>query len=332
MNAKQELIEHIGNREVKYVHIEYYKDRKTIAGTLSEVLPLLYFEYDEGFGWQELFGNIWYADGTWSERGEYNGKEWWVHKFCPHIPNNEVSGVAWRNVDKTAESSGEETWRPPMGETSKARPRRIREGFFDRFITGKGIDVGCGNDPVTLECIKWDKDKSVYWDGYYSWMSPAIDAHILKGIDDHSLDYVYSSHCLEDLENPWGALREWWRVIRPGGHLILYLPHRDLFELRRTLPSAGNANHRWFFLPDRDEPPVTLGLVPLVAGVCLDSDLIYCRKCDEGYTARFDRFPGSPDGIRVIAEGEFSLEAVWRKRGGVDEPVYIEQMILPEEP
>ena len=90
MNAKQELIEHISYRQVKYVHItvgdEWREDRKTIAGTLLEVLPLLDFEYDEGYGEQNLFGNTWYADGTWSERGEYDGAEWWEHKVCPPIP------------------------------------------------------------------------------------------------------------------------------------------------------------------------------------------------------------------------------------------------------
>ncbi len=90
MNAKEELVEHIGKREVKHVHItmgdEWRNSRKTISGTLSDVLPLLDIDYDDGFGGQELFGNIWYTDGTWSERGEYDGAEWWVYKACPPIP------------------------------------------------------------------------------------------------------------------------------------------------------------------------------------------------------------------------------------------------------
>ena len=91
MNAKQELIQHIESRAVKYVHIvsgcEWDDDRKVIEGTLSEVLPLLDCDYNAGYGGQELFGNIWYADGTWSERGEYDGAEWWEHKVCPPIPS-----------------------------------------------------------------------------------------------------------------------------------------------------------------------------------------------------------------------------------------------------
>jgi hypothetical protein len=90
MNAKQELIKHIQDRVVKYVHIvrgsEYDDAHKVFAGKLPDVLPLLDFEYNDGYGAQELFGNIWYADGTWSERREYDGSEWWVHVVCPPIP------------------------------------------------------------------------------------------------------------------------------------------------------------------------------------------------------------------------------------------------------
>jgi len=90
MNARAELIEHVGDRKVKYVHVtierEWFKPGKVIAGTLDEVLPQLDFEYDEGFGSATLFGNVWYTDGTWSERGEYDGSEWWEHKRCPEIP------------------------------------------------------------------------------------------------------------------------------------------------------------------------------------------------------------------------------------------------------
>jgi hypothetical protein len=37
------------------------------------------FDYDSS---QELYGIIWYKDGTWSMRDEYDG---WVHYICPEI-------------------------------------------------------------------------------------------------------------------------------------------------------------------------------------------------------------------------------------------------------
>ena len=90
MNAKTELIQHIDNRLVTWVKIKHRlswtDDDILIEGTLEEVLPALDFVYDCGFGSQKIEGIIWYEDGTWSERGEYDGSEWWEHKERPPLP------------------------------------------------------------------------------------------------------------------------------------------------------------------------------------------------------------------------------------------------------
>jgi hypothetical protein len=46
---------------------------------------LAQIDYRSGFGSQELFGIIWFKDGTWATRGEYDGSEWWEHHKCPDI-------------------------------------------------------------------------------------------------------------------------------------------------------------------------------------------------------------------------------------------------------
>jgi hypothetical protein len=92
MNAKKELLEHIEDRAVIYVQVIRkirHDEKQTLQGTLSEVLPLLDFDYDNGYGIQELIGTIWYADGTWSKRDEYDGSEWWSHRVMPALPNRE---------------------------------------------------------------------------------------------------------------------------------------------------------------------------------------------------------------------------------------------------
>ncbi|NBW23325.1 MAG: hypothetical protein EBR82_86815 [Caulobacteraceae bacterium] len=53
---------------------------------IDAFLHRLDFEYDRGYGTQELFGTIWYTDGTWSGRYEYDGAEEWVHRKIPVIP------------------------------------------------------------------------------------------------------------------------------------------------------------------------------------------------------------------------------------------------------
>jgi hypothetical protein len=89
MNAAEELLKHIENRTVKYVRILCDRDWDTIEhieGTLEQVLPRLNFVYNNGYGNQEIVGTIWYTDGTWSDRGEYDGSEWWQHHACPPLP------------------------------------------------------------------------------------------------------------------------------------------------------------------------------------------------------------------------------------------------------
>lgn len=54
---------------------------------LNDFLKSLDFEYDSGYGWQELYGTVWLEDGTWLSRGEYDGSEWWEHNVLPKIPN-----------------------------------------------------------------------------------------------------------------------------------------------------------------------------------------------------------------------------------------------------
>jgi SAM-dependent methyltransferase len=44
---------------------------------------------------------------------------------------------------------------------------------------------------------------------------------------DSTLDYVLSSHVIEHFFDPVRALREWHRVIKPGGYLFIIAPHKD---------------------------------------------------------------------------------------------------------
>jgi ubiquinone/menaquinone biosynthesis C-methylase UbiE len=57
----------------------------------------------------------------------------------------------------------------------------------------------------------------------------------LNDVSDSSYDFVLSSHNLEHFANPIKALKEWQRVLRPGGGMVLVLPYyRDTFDhLRR---------------------------------------------------------------------------------------------------
>jgi hypothetical protein len=103
MNAKEEFLSHVGSKKLLCAKIQKGDDygANAFGSSDSSVFNLttgwgvedwskfltdLDFEYDCGFGGQNLFGTIWYADGTWSDRGEYDGSEWWDYHYCPQIP------------------------------------------------------------------------------------------------------------------------------------------------------------------------------------------------------------------------------------------------------
>lgn len=106
-NAKGEFLNHISNRELLCAQIIYNENTKNLTtGWTNEdwnqFISDLDFDYDSGYGSQSLFGTIWYVDGTWSSRGEYDGSEWWEHHRCPVIPDdlNRVDKVREKKINQ----------------------------------------------------------------------------------------------------------------------------------------------------------------------------------------------------------------------------------------
>lgn len=97
MNAKTEFLDAINLTNSPVLCAQIFTTNDGIHKDLR--LPLSYtneqwgnfledldFHYDDGFGSQEVFGTVWFLDGTWLERAEYDGSEWWEHRKCPEIP------------------------------------------------------------------------------------------------------------------------------------------------------------------------------------------------------------------------------------------------------
>lgn len=65
------------------------------------------------------------------------------------------------------------------------------------------------------------------------------EASEFPDIRSSSFDFVLSSHVIEHLANPLRGLREWRRVLRNDGTLILIVPHRDgTFDHRRPVTTV----------------------------------------------------------------------------------------------
>jgi SAM-dependent methyltransferase len=179
-----------------------------------------------------------------------------------------------------------------MAETSKARSRREREGFFQKYCQGNGIDIGAGNDPISTNPMVWD-----IYNG---------DATYMLGMPDGVFDYVYSSHCLEHVSSPYLAIKNWWRILKANGFLLILIPHRDFYEKKTNLPSNWNTDHKCFFMPYFDELPCAIGLQSLIESALPQGDyeIVYIQECNEGHTIT------DPN---VHSDGEYSIEAVIKK-------------------
>lgn len=66
----------------------------------EEFLDSIDFNYDSGWGSQNLYGFIWFEDGTWMERYEYDGSESWDYKKCPEIPPELSDGKIVPKIEK----------------------------------------------------------------------------------------------------------------------------------------------------------------------------------------------------------------------------------------
>ena len=126
-------------------------------------------------------------------------------------------------------------------ETKKANKRRKKSYLFkERVFVGKGIDIGCGRDLLNKRIFKritsieaFDRE-----DGNAQ--------HIDQYREKESYDFVYSSNCLEHMDDPVGAFKSWYSLVKVGGYLAFTVPDEDLYE-QGTFPSRFNPDHKWTF-------------------------------------------------------------------------------------
>lgn len=139
-----------------------------------------------------------------------------------------------------------------MKETSKANARRQKDSrFHDRWFVGRCLEIGSGDDPLAksdwpglTDVVLYDRE-----------IDAKFNAQFLEGVQDESFDLVYSSHCLQYLQNTRGALTNWLRVLKPGGFLVLTVPEEVLYESCQW-PSPFNRGHAH---------PFTLRSTPAIA-------------------------------------------------------------------
>ena len=194
------------------------------------------------------------------------------------------------------------------GVTSISMLRRLHDSrFAGRYFRGDGIDVGGGQDSLALcqEFFPLARHIFVY-DMEHG------DAQLMENVDDETFDFLYSSHCLEHMRDAEIALRNWIRVIRPGGHLVVQAPDEDLYEQGRW-PSPFNGDHKLSFTIHKDKSwsPVSINVMELLIRVSSLAETISLARMDHGF-----RFGVSGKGFDQTRTpmAECGIEFVLRKR------------------
>jgi SAM-dependent methyltransferase len=184
--------------------------------------------------------------------------------------------------------------------------RRLHDvRFAVRYLVGDGIDIGSGDDPLLLYQELFPAIRSVrHWD------LPDGDAQMMAGVPDNSFDFVHSSHCLEHLHDPAEGLRNWLRILKPGGHMIVLVPDEDLYE-QGQFPSNRNFDHKVSFTIHKDASwsRSSVNLMGILQRLGPDAQVLRLELLDATY-----RYAAGAMDQTLTPIGECAIEFIIRKR------------------
>jgi predicted SAM-dependent methyltransferase/ADP-heptose:LPS heptosyltransferase len=116
-----------------------------------------------------------------------------------------------------------------------------------KWTRGRGLDIGAGMYRTFNHFITVDNNADAQLFGH-AMPRPDLfvnDASSLDMVANASMDFVFSSHMLEHVpeQSLVKTLKEWLRVLKPDGYLVLYLPDAD--EYPKVGEPGANPDHKW---------------------------------------------------------------------------------------
>ncbi len=183
------------------------------------------------------------------------------------------------------------TWNPEDPEGNEAAKIRFEVVPYTR---GTVLDLGCGPWKAFPHFMGVDNCDAVTRFGTQFTPDVQCDAGdpaaFAETFNSLSVDAVFSSHLLEHIEDAQAALAAWWDAIKVGGHLVLYLPHAELYP--RMGEPGSNPDHKHDFLPSN-----IIGHMETVGGW----DLLVDETRAEGAEYSFLQvYRKRADGVRTV--------------------------------
>lgn len=116
------------------------------------------------------------------------------------------------------------------------------------YMAGFGVDIASQGATVVPWALSFDLPEKEFL--HYSNGAPPKGSIHLRGFADKlpfetaSLDFVYSSHLLEDYLDPLPVLTEWNRCVKIGGNIVILVPDKTLWNEAIQKGQAPNNSHR----------------------------------------------------------------------------------------
>lgn len=158
------------------------------------------------------------------------------------VDDNPYICAAVREAGLIALKISDASCKPIDSETAKHRHS------VAKYCVGNGCDVASGGDPVVPWAISLDLPESDYARynsgesprGPIQWRGNAIDLPF----KDRTLGFIYISHLLEDYFDWHPPLREWCRVVKIGGHIVILIPDKERWNNAIRHGQPANCSHK----------------------------------------------------------------------------------------
>ncbi|KAL3083807.1 hypothetical protein niasHS_008152 [Heterodera schachtii] len=112
------------------------------------------------------------------------------------------------------------------------KPRHRESALAHKLLDGLwGIEIGASvQNPFGLRALNVDYSDDP--NAFYQQHQTEIEVHVLAPGDNlpftnNSVDFVVSAHVLEHFWDPIKTIKEWLRVVKPGGFVYMDVPHKE---------------------------------------------------------------------------------------------------------
>ncbi len=176
---------------------------------------------------------------------------------------------------------------------------------YDKYFVGNGVDIGCGPDPLSKD-VWTNIERVVPYDFAQG------DANTCSNLRDDSFDFVYSSHCLEHMHDPYVAFENWLRICKSGGYIIVALPHEIFYE-KCQWPSRYNGDHKTSWtLEWKSNLPKTIHTPDFLDYFSSKMELVFVKTILDNFN--FNEFHVDQTGVNSWGDTICQIEFVGMKK------------------